>query len=167
MLLQRCKCCDLWCRPCLHVFGNGLLSPCLSSRRQRVLNLHGFSVNSEFFSWLQSSTFLQTSELEPKLPLSGRLSASATSRILDPDLTRFQLQCCLESNNEHRCYPQLFPVTYLSHKFALPKFGVVEVVGLGLTQAAKEFTLSKLETAWSFCLETVRYDNALCSFLVS
>ena len=58
-------------------------------------------------------------------------------------------------------------MTYLSSKFALPKSRVVEVVGLGQTQAARDFTLSQWETASSFCLEVVRYSNSKCSFLVN
>ncbi len=58
-------------------------------------------------------------------------------------------------------------MTYLSSKFVLSKSRAVEVVGLGLTQAAKEFTMAQWETASSFCLEVVRCSNAKCSFLVS
>ncbi len=114
---------------------------------------------------------LQSSALELELPSSDNMPPSTMTQILDTDLSRFRLQWCLESaiNNDviYNFSPGIYSVTYLSSKFALPKSRVVEVVGLGLTQAAKEFTLAQWETASSFCLEVVRYSNAKCSFLVS
>ncbi len=114
---------------------------------------------------------LQSSDLELELPSSSALPSSTASRILDSDLSRFQLQWCLESaiNNDviHNLSQGLYSVTYISSKFALPKSRVVEMVGLGLAQAAKEFTLSQWETASSFCLEVIRHSNAQCAFLVS
>ena len=100
---------------------------------------------------------LQSSALELELPSSSSLPPSTTAKILDTDLSRFQLQWCLESaiNNDvvHNFSQGLYSVTCLSSKFALPKSRVVEVVGLGLTQAAQEFTLPQWETASSVCLE--------------
>ena len=114
---------------------------------------------------------LQSSDLDLELPSSSVLPSSTASRILDSDLSRFQLQWCLESaiNNDviHNFSQGLYSVTYISSKFALPKSRVVEMVGLGLTQAANEFTLSQWQTASSFCLEVIRYSNAQCAFLVS
>ena len=112
----------------------------------------------------------QTSDLESELPSSSTLPPSATARILDSDLSRFQIQWCLESaiNNDvvHNFSQGLYSVTYISSKFALPKSRVVEVVGLGLTQAAKDFTLPQWETVSSFCFEVISYSNAQCAFLV-
>ena len=114
---------------------------------------------------------LQSSVLDLELPSSSALPPSTASRILDSDLSGFQIQCCLESaiNNGviHNFSQSLYSVTYISSKFGLPKSRVVEIVGLGRTQAAKDSTLSQWETASSFCLEVIRYANAQCAFLVS
>ena len=114
---------------------------------------------------------LQSPALEFELPSSDSLPPSTVAQILDLDLSRFQLQWCPESaiNNDviHIFSQGLYSMTYLSSKFALPKSRVVKVVCLGLTQAAKDFTLSQWATASSFFLEVARYSNAKYSFLVS
>ena len=114
---------------------------------------------------------LQSSALQLELPTSSTLPLSAKLHILNSDLAKFQLQWCLESSIKndvvHNFSQGLYSVTYLSSKFAVPKSRVVEVIGLGLTDAAREFTLPQWETASALCLEVIRYSNARCSFLVS
>ncbi len=114
---------------------------------------------------------LSSSELETELPTSSILPASASSAIIFSDLYQFQLQWCLESsiNNNvlHNFCQGLYATTYISSRFAIPKTRVIEVVGMGLTEASEIFTLPQWETAFSFSLEIIRYKNARCAFLVS
>ncbi len=113
---------------------------------------------------------VQSSSCELELPTSQVLPPSTIAKIIESDLVKFPIQWSLESsiNNDviHNFTQGLYAVTYLSSKFVLPKSRVVEIVGLGLTEAAKHFTMGQWETAFSYSLEVIRYKNATCSFLV-
>ncbi len=114
---------------------------------------------------------ITSSASETELPVSSSLPGSASSAIIFSDLYQFQLQWCLESsiNNNvlHNFCQGLYATTYISSRFAIPKTRVIEVIGLGLTEASEIFTLPQWETAFSFALEVIRYKNSRCSFLVS
>ncbi len=86
------------------------------------------------------------------------------------DLEEFQSSWCLESsindNVIHNFIQGLYATTYVSGRFALPKDRIVEVLGIGVSNAAKHFSKREWETAVSYSLEILQYKDALCSSLV-
>ncbi len=109
-------------------------------------------------------------ELEPGIVDSTVLPKHTVESMFSSDLDAFQTSWCLESSiNDgviHNFIQGLYATTYISGRFALPKERVVEILGVGVSNAMRHFTKREWETAVSYSLEILQYKDALCSFLV-
>ncbi len=110
-------------------------------------------------------------ELEPGIVDSAFLPRHTVESMFSSELDAFQCSWCLESSvNDgvvHNFIQELYATTYVSSRFALSKDRVVEILGVGVTNAARHFAKREWETAVSYSLEILQYKDALCSFLVS